>query len=476
MKVLSAKSLRVTLALRLAALYVAATALAVGILIFQAYETADSLNDRELGLRAADLARYVTVDSAGTTRLDLPPQLAASYQAAGEADIFVVRRNAETVLAASPPNFGEVVVKWPTGTDDPSYFRLRNFGSAGREYYGLTVVQNSAAGPLSISVAHAADADVLVDSLLREFVMDIGWLIPLMVGVTLLVGVWAIQSAFKPIAEISQMAATITPGAMSVRLPEKNLPSEITPLVGAVNRALDRLEEGFDLQRQFTANAAHELRTPLAIVTAALDTVDGNSEITKIKADVARMNRLVDQLLRVARLDALVLDVADRVDLNEVAADVVGNVAPWALARSKAIAFNGADKPVVIKGNRFAIEDSIRNLIENAVVHSPIGGEVVVSTQAGGSVSIADRGPGIPAQQRGRIFDRFWRGKGGSTGAGLGLAIVAGTMKAHHGSISVDDNPGGGMVFTLRFADSWEPSKQRPIGEAGPNSLDDALA
>jgi two-component system, OmpR family, sensor histidine kinase TctE len=200
MKVLSAKSLRATLALRLAALYVAATAIAVGILIFQAYETADSLNDRELGLRAADLARYVTVDSAGTTRLDLPPQLAASYQAAGEADIFVVRRNAETVLAASPPNFGEVVVKWPTGTDDPSYFRLRNFGSAGREYYGLTVVQNSAAGPLSISVAHAADADVLVDSLLREFVMDIGWLIPLMVGSRC----WSVCGQFRAPSNPSQ--------------------------------------------------------------------------------------------------------------------------------------------------------------------------------------------------------------------------------------------------------------------------------
>src|SRR5262249_29941832 len=153
---------------------------AVGILIFQAYETADSLNDRELNLRAADLARYVTVDSGGAARLELPAQLAASYQAAGDADMYAVRRSADTVLAASPSKFGEVVLKWPTGTDDPSYFHLHDFGSAAREYYGLTVVQSSAAGPLSISVARAADADVLVDSLLREFVMDIGWLVPLL--------------------------------------------------------------------------------------------------------------------------------------------------------------------------------------------------------------------------------------------------------------------------------------------------------
>jgi signal transduction histidine kinase len=447
------RSLQVRLVVRLAALYVAATALAVGILIYQAYETAGSLNDRELSLRAADLARYVAVDSGGAARLELPLALAAGYQAAGNADIFAVRRGTEAILAASPLNFGEVAAKWPLATDDPSYFRLKDFGSEGREYYGLTVMQDSAAGPLSISVARAADADILVHSLLREFVLDIGWVIPLLVIVTLVVGVLAIQSALRPIEEISQMAAAIAPGAMSIRLPEKDLPSEITPLVGAVNHALDRLEQGFDIQRQFTANAAHELRTPLAIITAALDTLDENVEITKIKADVARMNRLVDQLLRVARLDAVALDVSDRVDLNEAAADVVANMAPWSLAQNKSIAFHGDDNPVFVRGNRYAIGDAIRNLVENAVTHTASGSEVTVGTSANGSVTISDRGPGIPPDQRNHMFERFWRGKGkGSSGAGLGLAIVAEIIRAHQGSITADDNPGGGMVFTLRFA------------------------
>lgn len=146
MKVLSPKSLRAKLALRLAVLYVAATTIAVGILIYQVYDTAGTLNDRELGLRASDLARYVTVDSAGVVHLELPPALAASYQAAGDADLFAIRRSAKAVVAASPPTFGDVATNWPIGTDDPSYFHLRDFG--GREYYGLTVVQNSAAGPV----------------------------------------------------------------------------------------------------------------------------------------------------------------------------------------------------------------------------------------------------------------------------------------------------------------------------------------
>jgi signal transduction histidine kinase len=452
MSLTSVKSLQLRLALRLAVLYIAATAIAVGILIYQAYDTAASLNDRELSLRAADLAGYVVADGSGRARLELPAALAASYQAAGNADIYVVRHGADAVLAASPANFGEVAAKWPMGSDDPSYFHLKDFGSEGREYYGLTVLQNSAVGPVSISVARAADADILVHSLLREFVLDIGWVIPLLVILTLVVGAVAIQGALKPLAEVSAKAATIAPGAISVRLPEKNLPREITPLVGAVNHALDRLEKGFDVQRQFTANAAHELRTPLAIITAALDAIDENAEIAKIKADVGRMNRLVDQLLRVARLDAVALDVTDRVDLNAVAADVVATMAPWSLAQNKTIAFHGDDKPLLVSGNRYAIGDAIRNLVENAVAHTAPGTEVTVGTCDDGSASISDRGPGIPTDQRSHVFERFWRGKAkGGAGAGLGLAIVSEIMKAHHGSVTAGDNPGGGMVFTLRF-------------------------
>src|SRR5262249_27609315 len=337
--------------------------------------------------------------------LELPPQLAGRYQASDNSDIFAVRRASDAVVAASPPNFGEVAAKWPAGTDDPSYFHLKDFGSEGREYYGLTVVQSSAAGPLSVSVARAADADILVHSLLREFVLDLGWIIPLLVIATLVVGALAIRSAFRPVAGISRMAAAIAPGAMSIRLPEKNLPSEITPLVAAVNHALDRLEQGFNLQRQFTANAAHELRTPLAIVTAALDSIDRNGEIAKIKADVSRMNRLVDQLLRVARLDTVALDVSDRLNLNDVAADIIATMAPWSLAKGKQIALHSADKPVVIKGNRYAIGDAIRNLVENAVAHTAPGSEVIVSTYANGSVSVADHGPGIPREERDRVFE-----------------------------------------------------------------------
>lgn len=446
-------SLQLQLAVRLALLYLVATALAVGVLVYQASSTADSLNDRELSMRAKDLGRSVFNDGSRGPQLKLSPTLAAGYTAASSDDLFAIRAADGRVIAASPASFGERVAGWPPASDEPSYFHLADVGTSSKDYYGLSIAVDTTAGPLSITVARAAGADALIHSVLREFVLDIAWVIPLLVVVTLGIGVRAIRNGLKPVREMSQMAAAIGPGTTSVRLPEEGLPTEMEPLVVAMNQALERLERGFAVQRQFTANAAHELRTPLAIVTAALDAMEGDGELAQLKGDVARMNRLVEQLLRVARLDAITLDVSGAVDLNDIASATVAAMAPWAVAQGRALAFAGADHPVHIRGNAHAIEDALRNLIENAVAYSPAGEEIAVIVRAKPSVSVADHGPGIPSEDRQRIFERFWRGKTAqSPGAGLGLAIVKEIMKAHQGTITVSDNGGGGgTVFTMSF-------------------------
>jgi two-component system, OmpR family, sensor histidine kinase TctE len=446
-------SLQLRLAVRLAIVYVIATAIAVGVLVYRAYDTAGSLNDRELSLRAQDLANYMSIDSSGRPRLDLPAKLSGEYAAGSGADIFAVRGPDGRVIAASPPSFGERVTSWPLATDDPSYFRISEVAGTSQDYYGLSLAADGAAGRLSISVARSAGSEALVHSLLQEFVIDIAWIIPVLVIVTLAIGILAIRGGLKPLRNVSKMAAMIGPSATSVRLPEGDLPSEITPLVAGMNRALDRLEQGFAVQRQFTANAAHELRTPLAIVTAALEAMEGDGELAKLRNDVARMNRLVEQLLRVARLDAIALDLSGIVDLSDVAAATVSTIAPWVVAQGKSIALAGAVDPVRVRGNAHAVADAIRNLIENAVAHSPEGSEVVVTLSQDGSVSVADQGCGVPTEDRDRIFDRFWRGKGEETqGAGLGLAIVKEIVKAHQGAVTVENNLDGGAVFTLCFA------------------------
>jgi len=439
---------------RLAVLYVAAAAIAVGVLVYQAYDTAGSLNDRELGLRAEDLARAMVADGAGQPHLDLPSKLAAAYAAAPEDDLFAIRDTNGRIIAASLAEFGDRVSKWPPATDEPSYFRLSGAGSedfGSETYYGLSVALQTAAGPMWISVARTEGSDALIRSLLREFVLHAIWVSPLLMLATLAIGIFAIRNGLKPVREISRMAASIGPDATSVRLPERNLPTEIMPLVHSINHALDRLAKGFAVQREFTANAAHELRTPLAIITSALETMKGNSELEKLRTDVARMNRLVEQLLRVARLDAVALEFGT-VDLNKVASSVVAAMAPWAIAQGKAIAFAGTEWPVNVKANAHALEDALRNLIENAAAHAPPGTEVTVTVDRAGRIDVADRGSGVPRKDRENIFKRFWRGAGEKKeGAGLGLAIVNEIMRAHRGSVSVADNPGGGALFTLSF-------------------------
>jgi two-component system, OmpR family, sensor histidine kinase TctE len=446
------KSLQLRLTLELAALFFVASCLAVAGLIYSASQTAGSLIDRELGLRAEDLARYVSLDAAGKPRLDLPPDLKQAYDAAAQRSVFAIRDKDGRLVEASTPELAALAGRWPQADSEPNFFRLTGFGPLAQDYSGVSVLRDSAAGPLSVTVAEVSGGNQLVHSILREFVFDIAWYVPPFVAVALLLAVYSVRRSLRPLRAASADASNIGPGAISIRLPEDNVPTEARPLVLAVNHALDRLEQGFVIQRQFTANAAHELRTPLTIITARLDSLDGNGQLSALREEVGRMNRLVEQLLCVARLDSVVLDVSAPVDLRQIAEEVVGSMAHLALAGGRSIALTGAEHPVRITGNAEAIADALRNLVENAIAHTAPGTEVIVEVGRERTLSVLDSGPGIPPDDRPRIFDRFWRGKGArSDGAGLGLAIVMEIVRAHGASIAVGDHTPCGARFDLRF-------------------------
>ncbi|MBT3781764.1 MAG: HAMP domain-containing histidine kinase, partial [Rhodospirillaceae bacterium] len=247
-------------------------------------------------------------------------------------------------------------------------------------------------------------------------------------------------------------ASRIGPHSTDIRLPLLNIPNEVRPLVEAINDALDRLEKGFLLQRQFTANAAHELRTPLAILNARLDEMNDSETAASLAVDIQRMNRLVEQLLRVSRLDAQDMAMDDDIDLNAIAAEIVGYLAPLAIAAGQTLSLSPAEGPVMVRGNKGALSDALRNLLENAMQHSPRDGEIMVEVSAGGTIAVSDHGAGVSEADRPHIFERFWRGRERSeTGSGLGLAIVSETAAAHGGTVIVANNPGAGASFTIRL-------------------------
>lgn len=308
----------------------------------------------------------------------------------------------------------------------------------------------------SVAAAYHTAAELsdeaMADRFVAEFLHDAGWIFPLFAVVVLAVTIWTIRSSLKPLRSAADKAAAITPGSTGVRLPMDALPSELVALVTAVNEALDRLAKGFEIQRQFTANAAHELRTPLAILTAGLETLPASEEVERLRQDAERMNRLVGQLLRVARLDAQPMDLGLIVDLGQVAGEVVERLAPWAARSGRSLAFEPAERPTPVHGDADALGDAIRNLVENAIAHSPDGEEVTVQVRAESSVSVIDNGPGVPSELKERIFERFWRSRerrSAGVGAGLGLSIVSEIARAHAGRIIVADAPGGGACFTL---------------------------
>jgi signal transduction histidine kinase len=440
------------LVLRLSAVFLIAAAAGVGALLYEGTQTADTLRRDELVLRARELARFVIRDADGVVRIALPAELDRIYRSPTTTEQFAIRSETRLAIAVSEPEFAASTNDWPPASTTPRYFRLKDFGRSGQEYCALTVLADSKIGPLSVAVARALDGDAPVHAVLTDFVFDIAWAIPLFAAATLAVGVMGIRRDLRPLRAVSERAATIAPETTGVRLSTERLPSELVPLVVAINRALDRLERGLALQRQFTANAAHQLRTPLTILTAQLDELAEGTQADKLRADVARMNRLIDQLLRVARLDSAPMSVEASVDLSAVAAETVKYLAPWAIDQDRAIGFEAPGGPVFVRGNADAIADALRNLVENAIYHTPPKTEVTVSVSANGGVAVTDRGPGVANEDRERIFERFWRGQAVKTpGAGLGLAIVAEIARAHGGTIEVADAPGGGAKFSLNL-------------------------
>jgi two-component system OmpR family sensor kinase len=292
-------------------------------------------------------------------------------------------------------------------------------------------------------------------------------LVPLLIllpGLALLAG-WTIGRGLAPLQQVAEAVAQRNPHSLDA-VPDQDLPEEVGILVGALNRLLSQLDQALAAQRQFTADAAHELRSPLTALSLqaqlaerATDPAQRAAALASLRQGIDRASHLVRQLLTLARLDPEAGDdPLTPVRLDELARSVVADLAPLASDRHIDLGLSRAD-PVRVTGAEEALRALLGNLIDNALRYSPPGARVdvsVVSDAAGVRLEVNDTGPGIPAEERSRVFDRFYRIlNNAESGSGLGLAIVRRIADRHQAGITLADGDNGiGLKVTVDFPET----------------------
>lgn len=428
-----------------------AIVLAYSWLWWKYHSVTEIMRDTYLIEQAVSIRNQVLLLPDGRIVVDLPPIQLASYAESEGGLRFAVRdARSGTILAQG----GEAVGPVPEMGDGPRLYRRNPDGPGPVLMFGAAVRLATPAGDLLVQVEESgSDFDAMTRSLIERFAEEGGWLGAPFLLAMLVVSLITIRNSLLPLRRLSEQAAAIGPATTDIRLPEAQVPREIMPLVQAVNSALDRIEVGFRIQRDFTADAAHELRTPLAVLRAHIETLPDPATRDALARDVDSMTRLVSQLLAVARAEALTVAMDEQADLNAIAVDVCTFLAPMALRQRRLVEVIEDPAGARVAANGEAVFNALRNLVENALTHTPPDTTVTVRVEAPATLRVEDRGAGIPPELHERIFQRFWRAERRKSGSGLGLSIVREIMQAHGGRVEVGERPGGGAVFSLVFAD-----------------------
>ncbi|ANN66416.1 sensor histidine kinase [Bordetella bronchialis] len=283
--------------------------------------------------------------------------------------------------------------------------------------------------------------------------------------------VWfGLSRGVAPLNALQQRLRARRPDDLSP-IDERATPSEIAPLVAAINDLLERLSATVQTQRRFVADAAHQLKTPLAGLRtqAELALRDASADemqasLRQLVAGSERATRLVNQLLLLARAENPATVGMASLDLNGLACEQTTLWAPQALAIGIDLGFEEAGRPATIVGNAILLAELLNNLVDNALRYTPRGGRVTVRVRAlpdAALLEVEDSGPGIPPHERERVFDRFYRVLGTSAeGSGLGLAIVREIAQKHDALVELGDNPApgatqAGLKVSVRFPLSY---------------------
>jgi two-component system OmpR family sensor kinase len=334
--------------------------------------------------------------------------------------------------------------------------RAPNRGSDAEQWIMTDRVQ---VGPRRFWVVTVMDGDpawTVVPVLLAEL-RDHAALPVLLVIPVLALLIWlVVRHGVRPLeplaGAVEALGAAAAEGRPLGRLPEAGTPGEPARIAAATNAMLDKMEATLARHRQFAADAAHELRTPLAILALEAADLPAGAPAEHIRAEIGGLRTLLDQLLRFTEAESLTDADFRSFDLREPTRRACEALAPRAAAVDQAVTLDMPEAPVAVRGHPGLVEVALRNLLDNAHIASGPGGAVSVTVTPEGTVMVQDTGPGVAASERDIVFARRRRGRDAAPGgSGIGLALVARVMQAHGGAAEVMNAPQGGARFLLRF-------------------------
>jgi two-component system sensor histidine kinase TctE len=424
-----------------------------------AARVSDELYDRELVEIVQELALHVA-DKGGKLVFDMPGEVEHSLLTDSEDKIFFAVYDAGGALVAGEPSLARPGF---TPVNKVSFFNGLAQGEPIRE---VLLRMDGRGGSVSATpVVLVAETRTKRHALTEKIVF--GVTVPQLVLI-LIVGVLVWAGVAQGLAPLQKLQRAVTARSHSDLSPlvAEDVPGEVHPVVAAINDLMARLNEVLDFQGRFIADAAHQLRTPVAGLKAHLEVALRETDFDQAKKAMAhiyisveRLSRLVSQLLSFARNEPSLVKKGDfaLVDLNKLVFETTMEWVPDAYKRDIDLGFEGVDGQLMINGDTVRLRELINNLIDNAIRYSRSKGRVTVrvAEEEGAQLSVSDDGPVIPGEERQRVFERFHRLLGSHTeGSGLGLAIVREIATSHDATISlVDDADGIGNKFIVSFPD-----------------------
>jgi len=407
---------------------------------FAVHNLVADLRARSLQAQARAVIAALHVNGDGRVSLSLPPDWARAYGDPSQQFSYTLFDAAGAPLTSSANLSAPLPDMAATVGGGVGHVVL--FGAAPHQQVVLTTA--APAGRWLTVARRDIASDTLVDSLFEEGSEHLLVLAP--IALLALGLIWAIASwSLRPLERASREAALAGPGMPEARITRGGLPREIVPLVDAVNAALDRLARAYATERQLTADAAHELRTPLAVLALRLQRarLSGATDWPAIESDLAQMTRLVEQLLDLARKESLARHGAEAdlgvVNLSRVVRQVAATLVPLMEARARRLEVE-VPEVAAVRGRVHDLEDMLRNLLDNALLHGEgtVRVRIEPRTSAAGEqlmVEVSDEGGGVPPGEEESVFARFRRVQADAPGSGLGLAIVRQVARSHGGDV-----------------------------------------